>query len=45
MNVPGNWKMSDAVYPIVQYATGHFSAIRRLWSSAAATLRWRKQII
>ena len=35
----------DEVYPIVQYATVHFSAIRRLWSSAAATLRWRKQII
>ena len=33
----GNWKMSDAVYPIVQYATVHFSAIRRSGRSAAAT--------
>ncbi|MFR1701203.1 MAG: FAD-dependent oxidoreductase [Clostridium sp.] len=44
MNVPGTGKCrTRCIYCAV--CDGAFSAIRRLWSSAAATLRWRKQII
>ena len=45
MNVPGELENVGRGVSYCAVCDGAFSAIRRLWSSAAATLRWRKQII